>query len=83
MSVLVAVRVPDDLAAKMDARGKRSAVIVEALRKYLGEATVEPKLKLRPRPGVTRETVQVGVIQYQRPAHAAGCHCLMCAPLKG
>jgi hypothetical protein len=79
MSVLMAVRIPDDLAAQVDARGKRSAVIVEALRKFLGEATVEPKPKLRPRPGVTRETVQIGIVQYQRPAHAPGCSCLMCA----
>ena len=36
MSTLVAVRVPDELLAKVDAKGKRSQVIIAALEAYLG-----------------------------------------------
>lgn len=35
MSVLIAVRVPDDLAAKMDAKGKRTQVVLAALQAFL------------------------------------------------
>jgi hypothetical protein len=38
MSTLVAVRVPDELLAKVDAKGKRSPVIIAALEAYLGGA---------------------------------------------
>lgn len=86
MSVLMAVRIPEDLAAKVDAKGKRSAVIISALRSYLGE--ISPKLKARP--GVTRETVTTPAVvvretvsNYQRPAHAPGCSCLMCSGGRG
>ena len=87
MSVLMAVRIPDELATQVDAKGKRSAVIIAALRSYLGE-TPQPKLKARP--GVTRESVTVPpvvvretVLSYQRPTHAPGCRCLMCSGGRG
>ena len=56
MSVLMAVRIPDELAAQVDAKGKRSSVIIAALRSYLGEI---PQPKLKAQPGVTRESVTV------------------------
>ena len=34
MSTLVAVRIPDELLYKIDAKGKRSRVILEALESY-------------------------------------------------
>lgn len=49
MSELVAVRVPDELVSLMDARGKRSTVIIEALRAYLQTETTErPKATRAP-----------------------------------
>jgi hypothetical protein len=42
MSTLVAVRVPDDLLAKVDARGKRTRVVIDALTAYLSGEQIAP-----------------------------------------
>ena len=44
-STLIAVRVPDNLVALIDAKGKRSSVIVEALELLFAEAPPAPVVK--------------------------------------
>lgn len=54
MSTLIAVRVPDDLVVKMDARGKRSRVVIDALRTYLEGGTPSAPPTAKPASGKPR-----------------------------
>ena len=81
MSVLIAVRVPDDLVAKIDKAGKRTTVVLAALRHYLdAETPVEPAQRIRkpsasdPRPSCPRCGESAMVVTW-----GSGLRCTTCA----
>lgn len=69
MSKLVAVRVPDDLLVMIDARGKRSPVIIEALRRHLqveGSSAPAPAVRTG-KPSLRIRTEQAGNVSAAQP----------------
>jgi len=62
MSKLVAVRIPDDLLAKIDEQGKRSAVILSALQEHFGQQKPESQPTTPAPPPAKPQPVQ-------QPAH--------------
>lgn len=87
MSTLVAVRIPDELLYKVDAKGKRSRVILEALEAYfaLPAVTVHPPERLVVTK-VDADRKEIHISSLRRPEHnPKECRvykCGQCAILK-
>lgn len=90
MSVKIAVRIPDELAAKIDAVGKnRSVTIVTALESVFGsqpepekpkvKEPEKPRQKIKSSPGFL-ERIQRENAQASGLIHAPNCRCYRCKP---
>jgi hypothetical protein len=91
MSVLVAVRIPDDVIQQVDAKGKRSRVILDALDLYLNSAPVERideqtktiHFKTRIPTSVKAGSVAIGLTRREHDAQTCKVYgCLMCKQAK-
>jgi len=82
MTTLVAVRVPDELVAKMDAEGKRSAIIIEALRQYLTPSP-NPVLAYSHPPPITIDRILKPSLEVFKPSRQCRSCEGNCNPYKG
>lgn len=84
MSKLIAVRIPDELAAKLEGR-KTTETVVAALEAFfnlkpawaVSGAGLPPTIDAKVVPNCGGMTTPLA---YSRPAHDPTCKCLMCKP---